>query len=119
MKNTINKLDDLNRRMLIKGFASSYLGLNFTAKLFADNQFMINKNPTAKSVIFIKVIGGMSHVDTFDIKEVNKNAIKIRILIVSKAILLMSPSLLQRGMKFLTSLPLVYSPLKSGYPEIF
>ena len=77
MKALFNKADDLTRRELVKGMAGAFLGLHIIP---LSTQAQTGKPAAgggkAKSVIFIKVTGGLSHVDSFDIKEKNKDAMK-------------------------------------------
>ncbi|MCM8534091.1 MAG: DUF1501 domain-containing protein [Lentisphaeraceae bacterium] len=76
MKNLLNKKDELTRREVVKTFAKGFLGLSMVP--FVSNAQSQNSNQAtgkAKSVIFIRVTGGLSHVDSFDIKEANKDSI--------------------------------------------
>lgn len=77
MKNLLNKAHDLTRRDFAANMAKSLLALNIVPM---TSQAAIMKTlpggGKAKSVIFIRVTGGLSHVDSFDIKEKNKDAMK-------------------------------------------
>lgn len=77
MKELLNKADDFTRRDIVKGMAGAFLGLNIIPTV-AQSQSLKNVPGAgqAKSVIYIKITGGLSHVDSFDIKEDNKDAMK-------------------------------------------
>ena len=77
MKELFNKADDFTRRQMIKTMAGTCLGLNIVPMIAsAQSSKSIPGAGKAKSVIFIKITGGLSHVDSFDIKEKNKDAMK-------------------------------------------
>lgn len=61
-----------SRRDFIQHAAKTFLGVGalsmLSARSFADSAPAINFGGTAKSVIYIYLTGGMSHVDTFDTK---------------------------------------------------
>ena len=76
MNDAVFKSDELRRRQLVKGLAAGLLGLNFTPQLSAAQTPALKGGGQAKSVIFINVSGGLSQVDSFDIKEHNADANK-------------------------------------------
>lgn len=70
MKSFYQTFNELSRRDFLLKASYSYLGVSL-APLAADN---IPKTPTsfkgkAKNVIFLNMQGGMSHLDTFDLKQ--------------------------------------------------
>ena len=72
-KQILNQADGATRRQFAKMLAAKFLALNFVSKLPAQ------ANPPAgggkaKSLILIRFGGGLSHVDSFDIKEANTEA---------------------------------------------
>jgi hypothetical protein len=77
MKNSARKLDPVSRRQFVSGAAKSMLGLS-TMSIMAPNmvQGSVLNAPKdksasggkAKSVIYLFMSGGMSHLDTFDTK---------------------------------------------------
>ena len=71
MKDTINKLNEIDRRKFLTGAAASTLGVSILPGITgaAESQ-IINpaSHATAKNVIFLYMSGGMTHVDTFDPK---------------------------------------------------
>ena len=71
MKDTINKLNEIDRRNFLTGAAASTLGVSILPGITgaAESQ-IINpaSHATAKNVIFLYMSGGMTHVDTFDPK---------------------------------------------------
>ena len=69
MKELFNKADDFTRRQMMKRMAGACLGLNIVPMIAsADSTKSLSGAGKAKSVIFIKITGGLSHVDSFDIK---------------------------------------------------
>ncbi|MEC9054957.1 MAG: DUF1501 domain-containing protein, partial [Verrucomicrobiota bacterium] len=71
MKDTVNKLDELDRRNFLTGAAASTLGVTILPGLAGAAESQIIKpaaHATAKNVIFLYMSGGMTHVDTFDPK---------------------------------------------------
>ena len=67
-------MEDQSRRQFISTVAKSCLGVS--AILGAQDLLGIkstNQIPTAKSVIFLYMAGGMTHIDTFDPKPENKD----------------------------------------------
>ena len=77
MKHLFNNADELTRREIVKGMAAAMLGLNVVPVLGRAAEKNIAKGAgKAKSVIVVKAIGGISQVDSFDIKEANKEAMK-------------------------------------------
>ena len=85
MKDIFLKSDELTRRHMVKGLAAGLLGLNFVPELSARSTSTLRGGGKAKSVIFINVSGGFSQVDSFDIKEANKDAMKAAAPIKSSA----------------------------------
>ena len=72
-KQILNQADGATRRQFAKMLAAKFLALNFVSKLPAQ------ANPPAgggkaNSLILIRFGGGLSHVDSFDIKEANTEA---------------------------------------------
>ncbi|MCH2208432.1 MAG: DUF1501 domain-containing protein [Lentisphaerales bacterium] len=76
MKDLFLKSDEMTRRHMVKGLAAGLLGLNFVPEIAAKSTTALKGGGKAKSVIFINVAGGLSQVDSFDIKEHNKDANK-------------------------------------------
>lgn len=77
MKSFLNKADELTRRDALKSLAAGVLGLNILQMSGrAAEKTGLNGGGKARSVIFVKAIGGISQVDSFDIKEANKEAMK-------------------------------------------
>lgn len=68
MDEDIKKLDELSRRKFIQYSAKALLGVGLSST--AGNLWAspVGPMPTAKSVIYIYLAGGMSHIDTFDPK---------------------------------------------------
>ena len=76
MKNLLNKTHEWDRRHFLKSMAGSCLAVNFASSTTqAAEQIIQQGGGKAKSVIIIRVLGGLSHVDSFDIKENNKAVI--------------------------------------------
>lgn len=70
--NIFNKADEITRRRFVAGAASSMLGVNYLTNFsHADEKNTPSVKGTAKSVIYLYMSGGMSHLDTFDIKPDN------------------------------------------------
>ncbi len=73
--------DELTRRQFISNAAKTYLGVSLAPMLgasVASRAFARTpeaKNKPAEAVIFLNMSGGMSHIDTFDIKP-NKKGIQ-------------------------------------------
>jgi hypothetical protein len=66
-------MNDINRRQFINGVAKSCLGVS--AIIGADDLLGANLPahvPSARSVIFLYMAGGMTHLDTLDPKPENK-----------------------------------------------
>ncbi len=76
MKNLLFKSDDMTRRQIVKGLAAGLLGLHFIPQTAWAQTPALSGSKKAKSVIFINVAGGLSQVDSFDIKEANTDANK-------------------------------------------
>lgn len=73
----MNKKTQFTRRKLLQSGLTSAAGLSLlpsTAQ--AESETFDQSKATAKSVIYIHVDGGLSHVDSFDIKEANKDAMR-------------------------------------------
>lgn len=86
MKNLLHQLDELDRRSFLENMAKGLLAVNVLPALHAaDRPPSTNGGGKAKSVIIIRVLGGLSHVDSFDIKEANRDAMKASKPIRSKA----------------------------------
>ena len=72
-KYIFNKADDFTRRSFVKGAAAGLLGVSMmTEESFAATR-PVNKNPKAKSIIYLYMSGGLSHIDSFDVKPENSN----------------------------------------------
>lgn len=74
MNDEVLKSDEPTRRQIVKGLAAGLLGLTFTPEIAKAKVPALKGGGKAKSVIFINVSGGLSQVDSFDIKEDNKDA---------------------------------------------
>ncbi|MEM8866854.1 MAG: DUF1501 domain-containing protein [Verrucomicrobiota bacterium] len=68
MYQELNKLDELSRRKFIQYSAKALLGVGLTSTSSNLWGSQTIGKPTAKSVIYIYLSGGMSHIDTFDPK---------------------------------------------------
>ena len=69
----------INRRQLISSIANGFVGSAIGGLWAADGRMpsaLLPGSPRAKSVIYIFLCGGMSHIDTFDPKD-NKHAGKL------------------------------------------
>lgn len=66
----LNKASDMTRRSFVTRAASGLLGVNYVSN-FASAQTALTPKGKAKSVIYLYMSGGMSHLDTFDIKPEN------------------------------------------------
>lgn len=74
--NPFLKADELTRRQFVSNAARAYLGVHLFPMLgssVASAAPAAVKGGTAKSVIYLYMNGGMSHVDTFDPKPKNKD----------------------------------------------
>ncbi len=71
--NIFKKADDVTRRTFVSGAASAMLGVNYISQFgHAEEKTPVNyPKGTAKSVIYLYMSGGMSHLDSFDIKPEN------------------------------------------------
>lgn len=77
MKSLFNQLDDLSRRDFARHIAKAFLGVSlghYAAHSLAVASDQVDGNPVindgpAKSVIFLFMSGGMSHLDTLDPKS--------------------------------------------------
>ena len=76
LPNFLHKADGRTRREAVKMLAAQFLGLNMISRLSAAPAAPVKTagGGKAKSLIIINFSGGISHVDTFDIKEANKEA---------------------------------------------
>ena len=77
MKSDLNKTDELTRRQFMANAAKTYLGVGLSPMLGASlaGKAMAqtgSKSQPAEAVIFLNMSGGMSHIDTFDVKPGNK-----------------------------------------------
>lgn len=74
-KNTFLKADEISRRSFINKLAAGCLGVTTIPQLMTSNahaeSFAINKEAPAKAVIYLYMSGGLSHVDSFDVKPEN------------------------------------------------
>ena len=74
MKNQLLKSDEITRRGFLANAAKTYLGVSLGATMvgrtFAQSP---GKPSTAEAVIFLNMSGGMSHIDTFDLKPNKKD----------------------------------------------
>jgi len=77
----LNKQDELSRRAFMMNAARTYLGVGLAPMLntslagSAYGQSSKNETSPAEAVIFLNMNGGMSHIDTFDVKP-NKKEIQ-------------------------------------------
>lgn len=75
--NSFLKADELTRRQFLSNAARAYLGVHLFPMLGSTVASAAapaaGKTGTAKSVIYLYMSGGMSHVDTFDPKPKNKD----------------------------------------------
>jgi len=77
----LNKQDELSRRAFMMNAARTYLGVGLAPMLggslasSAFGQSSKNQKTPAEAVIFLNMSGGMSHIDTFDVKP-NKKEIQ-------------------------------------------
>lgn len=73
----VNKADELTRRQFVANAAKAYLGVGLMPVLGAGltGEAQAQKKAgrkTAEAVIFLNMTGGMSHIDTFDVKPGKK-----------------------------------------------
>ncbi len=79
MRNMLNKLDDINRRRFVEYAAKSALGvsvlpvLNGVSKAAQEKAAAAVSGGKAKRLIYLFMNGGMSHIDTFDLKPGHVN----------------------------------------------
>ena len=69
------KVNDFERRRFLQLAAGSFLGVS-TDSLFAaagDTSALAPREKPAKQLIYLYMAGGMSHIDTFDLKTGNEN----------------------------------------------
>ncbi|MBC8127250.1 MAG: DUF1501 domain-containing protein [Gloeobacteraceae cyanobacterium ES-bin-144] len=75
--NHFQKADELTRRQFVSNAARAYLGVHLFpmlgGALASADPTQATKGGTAKSVIYLYMSGGMSHVDTFDPKPKKKD----------------------------------------------
>ncbi len=74
MKSSLLRLDPLSRRSFVERMARSAFGLSILPFLPGENLRADNTKPlagfgSAKHVILLNLVGGMTHIDTFDPKE--------------------------------------------------
>ena len=73
MQSSLNRLDEPTRRDFMSGFAKTFLGVGLLPGASAsaaggeDRNIPLRKKP-AKKIIYLYMSGGMSHLDTFDVK---------------------------------------------------
>jgi hypothetical protein len=72
-KRILNRADGSTRRQFARMLAAKFLALDFISKLPAQTNLPAGGGK-AKSLILIRFAGGLSHVDSFDIKEANTEA---------------------------------------------
>ena len=69
MKNTLTKSDEPTRRAFLAQTASTALGVGLASPALALEKYSTLKSvQSAKRVIYLYMNGGMSHLDTFDVK---------------------------------------------------
>ncbi len=79
MKDLLNKSSDQNRRRFMANAASTFLGVGlaptFSSRLMGagENASPLRQIQTAKRVIYLYMSGGMTHLDTFDLKQGHEN----------------------------------------------
>ena len=79
MRNMLNKLDDINRRRFVEYAAKSALGvsvlpiLNGVSKAAQEKAAAAVSGGKAKRLIYLFMNGGMTHIDTFDLKPGHVN----------------------------------------------
>lgn len=72
MKNILPKLSDMDRRDFLAYSAKAFLGVGLMPAMIRNTAFADDialRRPTAKNVIYLYMAGGMSHLDTFDLKQ--------------------------------------------------
>ena len=69
-----NLTNDFNRRRFVQLAASSFLGVS-ASNLFAETSDTAPapRSKPAKQLIYLFMAGGMSHIDTFDLKPGHEN----------------------------------------------
>jgi hypothetical protein len=81
--------DELTRRQFVSNAARAYLGVHLFpmlgGSLASASPAAVVKGGTAKSVIYLYMAGGMSHLDTFDPKPKNKAVMGMTKAIPTKA----------------------------------
>lgn len=71
MKHFLPKLSDMDRRDFLAYSAKAFLGVGLMPAMIRGTAFadeIALRRPTAKNVIYLYMAGGMSHLDTFDLK---------------------------------------------------
>lgn len=71
MKEVLGKLSDMDRRDFLAYSAKAFLGVGLMPAAIRSTAFAGESQfsrPTAKNVIYLYMAGGMSHLDTFDLK---------------------------------------------------
>ncbi|MDQ8201016.1 DUF1501 domain-containing protein [Pelagicoccus enzymogenes] len=72
MKTFLTKLSDMDRRDFLAYSAKAFLGVGLMPSVIRNTAFAADlplSRPTAKNVIYLYMAGGMSHLDTFDLKQ--------------------------------------------------
>lgn len=72
MKPILSKLSDMDRRDFLAYSAKAFLGVGLMPAVVRNTAFAADlplSRPTAKNVIYLYMAGGMSHLDTFDLKQ--------------------------------------------------
>ncbi|MCM8532291.1 MAG: DUF1501 domain-containing protein [Lentisphaeraceae bacterium] len=74
-KSIFNKADQFSRRRFVSNIAAGCLGLSYSSGLLSSTAqaqtVTLRKGAKAKSVIYLYMNGGMSHIDSFDVKPEN------------------------------------------------
>ena len=76
MTHFLNKLDDVSRREFAKLAAKTFLGVSILPVLSprslhaeeSQKEVVPRRKKPAKNIIYLYMNGGMSHLDTFDVK---------------------------------------------------
>ncbi|MEM9158003.1 MAG: DUF1501 domain-containing protein [Verrucomicrobiota bacterium] len=72
MKEILGKISDIDRRDFLAYSAKAFLGVGLMPAAARNMAFAGDsplRRPTAKNVIYLYMAGGMSHLDTFDLKQ--------------------------------------------------
>ncbi len=79
MKNLLNQSSEQTRRRFVTNAASTFLGVGLTPMFSSrvmgagENASQLHQIQTAKRVIYLYMNGGMTHLDTFDLKQGHEN----------------------------------------------